>query len=120
MLGLLLLAPMLTSALDRNEEDALRAGAAIVLDSSIPPLDKLGLAQDVLAKVDEAGSTARPDLDAAFEDRPDTSEFLSLLSALRDQLDRAVTDAFSGPFLAAAVLALLALVPVGLGRGEPL
>ena len=120
VLGLLLLAPMLTSALDRSEDDAVRAGAAVVLDSSIPPLDKLGVAQDVLAAVDAAGSKERPDLDGAFEDRPDTDEYRSLLSGLREELDSAVTSAFSGPFLVAAALALLALVPVWLSRGEPL
>ena len=120
VLGLLLLAPMLTSALDRNEQDALRAGAAVVLDSRIPPLDKLGVAQDVLEAVDSAGSQQRPDLDAAFADRPDTAEYASLLFGLREELDSAVTNAFSGPFLVAALLALLALVPVRLGRGEQL
>ena len=39
---------------------------------------------------------------------------------LQDQLDRAVTNAFSLPFLLASALALAALVPVALGRGEPL
>ncbi len=42
VVGLLLLTPIFTTALDRNEDRALRAGAAAVLDSSIPPLDKLG------------------------------------------------------------------------------
>ena len=117
VLGLLLLAPVLTTALERNEEEALRAGTAAVLDSRIPPLDKVRLAQDVLGGVGEA---ELPDLAAAFEDRPDTSEYRDLLAALEDQLDRAVTDAFSGPFLLAAALALAALVPVVLGRGEAL
>jgi MFS family permease len=120
VLGLLLLAPVLTSALDRNEDDALRAGAASVLDSRIPPLDKLGVAQDVLEQVEAAGANRRPDLDAAFEDRPDTDEYRSLLSTLREELDRAVTNAFSGPFYIAAALALAALVPVWLGRGAVL
>lgn len=120
VLGLLLLAPMLTAALDRNEDDALRAGAASVLDSDIPPLDKLGVAQDVLEQVEAAGANRRPDLDAAFEGRPDTDEYRALLARLGDELDRAITNAFSGPFLLAAALALAALVPVGLTRGEPL
>ncbi|HSI97803.1 MAG TPA: MFS transporter [Gaiellaceae bacterium] len=120
VLGLLLLAPVLTSALDRNEEDALRAGAAVVLDSRIPPLDKLRVAQDVLAEVEAAGATTRPDVSAAFESRPETEPYRSLLSALQAELDRAVTNAFSGPFFLAAALALAALVPIWIGRGEPL
>ena len=119
VVGLVLLSPVFANALDRNEDEALRAGAAAVLDSHIPPLDKLRLAQDVLVEVHSAHGEV-PDVGAAFEDRPDTDEYRSLLAALQDQLDRAVTDAFSDPFLLAAVLALAALVPVALGRGEPL
>ena len=48
---------MLTSALDENRDEAIRAGAA-VLDSEIPPLDKLGVAQDVLTEVDRANDSA--------------------------------------------------------------
>jgi MFS family permease len=121
VLGLLLLAPVLTSALDRNQEEAVRAGAAKVLDSTIPALDKLRFAQDVLVEVDRAKERGElPDVAAPFEGRPDSEEYRSLRSALQDQLHRAVTDAFSSPFLLAAALALAALVPVSLGRGEPL
>ena len=119
VLGLLLLAPVLTSALDRNEQEAERAGAAAVLDSRIPALDKLRLAQDVIDQVDRAEGEL-PDVEAAFASRPDTPAYESLQSALQDQLDRAVTNAFSRPFLLAALLALAALVPIGRGRGEPL
>ena len=42
-----------------------------------------------------------------------------LLSALRDQLERAITNAFSGPFLLAAALALSALLPAVLIRDTP-
>jgi hypothetical protein len=117
--GLVLLAPLLTTALERNEELAVRAGTAEVLDSRIPALDKLFLAQDVLAEVDDAEREGRlPDVDAVFEDRPDDDEHGDLLESLRDQLHRAVTDAFSGPFLLAACLAVAALVPLALLRVE--
>jgi MFS family permease len=117
VLGLVLLAPVLTSALDVNRDEAIRAGAAIVLDSEIPPLDKLGVAQDVLAEVDRANDAGElPDVQRAFEDRPDDGEWSALLSGLEDQLDRAVTSAFSGPFLLAAALTLCALFPLALMR----
>jgi len=120
VLGLLLLTPVLTAALDRNEDEAVRAGAAEVLDSRIPALDKLRLAQDVLDEVRSAEQRGElPDVTTAFEERPDSDEYRALLSALRDQLQRAVTDAFSGSFLLAAALALGALVPVVLIR-EPI
>jgi MFS family permease len=121
VLGLLLLAPVLTEALEVNEDRAIRAGAAEVLDSEIPPLDKLRLAQDVLDEVERSRDAGElPRVEVVFEERPDDAEYVSLLEALQDQLDRAVTNAFSTPFLLAAALALAALIPVSLGRGEQL
>jgi len=118
VLGLLLLAPLLTAALDRNADESVRSGAAAVLDSRIPPLDKLRLAQDVLVEVDAAEDEGElPDVETVFEGLPTSDEYSDLASALQDQLNRAVTDAFSTPFLLAAALALSALVPVSLGRG---
>jgi MFS family permease len=119
VLGLLLLAPVLTTALERNQEEAVRAGTAEVLDSRIPALDKLRVAQDVLVEVDEAERRGElPRVEAVFADRPDEDEYRDLASALRDQLDRAVTDAFSTPFLLAAALACAALLPVAGIRGQ--
>jgi len=119
VLGLLLLAPLLTTALERNKEEALRAGTAEVLDSRIPPLDKLGVAQDVLDAVDTAKKEGRlPRVGDVFEDRPDTEEYRSLASSLGNELDRAVTNAFSRPFWLAAALALAALLPLVLSRWE--
>ena len=115
VLGLLLLTPVFTTALDHNENRALRAGAAAVLDSSIPPLEKLAVAQDVLAIV-RASDREVPDVRGAFADRPETPEYRGLEDELVSQLDRAVTAAFSRPFLLAAVLALAALVPIVLSR----
>ena len=117
VVGLVLLAPVLTTALEENRDEAIRAGAAVVLDSEIPPLDKLGVAQDVLAEVDRANEVGElPDVDRALEGRPDDDEWRALIDGLQEQLDRAVTSAFSGPFLLAAALTLCALVPVALMR----
>jgi hypothetical protein len=120
VLGLLLLAPVLTDALEESREEAIRAGAAEVLDSRIPPLDKLGVAQDVLDEVARANDAGElPNVRRAFEDRPDDEEWSALASELEEQLDRAISSAFSGPFLLAAALALAALVPVALIRRRP-
>jgi MFS family permease len=121
VLGLLLLAPVLTSALEHSRDEAVRAGAAAVLDSRIPALDKLRVAQDVLDEVDRAEKRGElPDVSVALADRADDSDYRALITAMQDQLDRAVTDAFSIPFLLAAALALAALVPVAISRGEQL
>ena len=119
VLGLLLLAPVLTHALNHNKEIAIRAGAAEVLDSHIPPLDKLALTRDVLDEVDAAKKQGKlPDVGRVVAERGTGDDYGSLASALEDELDRAVTDAFSGPFALAAALALAALLPLALARWE--
>src|SRR5262245_2953040 len=118
VLGLVLLTPIFTADLDRNEEDALAAGTSVVLDSRIPPLRKLSVARDVLVAVDAAKEEARiPDVRDVV-DHEDDSDYAQLGSDLQDQLDRAVTNAFSRSFLAAALLGLLALIPILIGRRD--
>jgi hypothetical protein len=89
-----------------------------VLDSRISPLDKIAVARDVLVAVDDAKEETRvPDVEEVI-DRTDDPAYRDLASDLQDQLDRAVTNAFSRSFLAAALLGLLALVPILLSRRE--
>ena len=61
-----------------------------------------------------------PVIDPVFEPPPDDPEdradVARLHGDLQDQLDRAATHAFSNSFLIAAVLALLALLPIALAR----
>ena len=59
VLGLLLLTPIFTTDLERNEDHALAAGTSAVLDSRIPPLDRIGVARDVLVAVDKARAEGR-------------------------------------------------------------
>jgi MFS family permease len=116
VLGLLLLTPIVTTDLERNENDVLAAGTSIVLDSDIEPLQKIGVARDILVAVDDAKREARiPDV-AEVVDSDDDPAYTELVSALQDQLDRAATNTFSRSFLAAALLGLAALVPILLGR----
>jgi hypothetical protein len=117
VLGLLLLTPLFTADLERNEDRALAAGTAVVLDSEIPPLAKVGVARDILAAVDEANREVRiPAVSEVIDE--DDDAYRNLVSELQKQLNRAVTNAFSRSFLVAAALGLLALVPILLGRRE--
>lgn len=119
VLGLLLLTPIFTADLARARDDALAAGTSFVLDSRLPPLEKLGVAREVLAAVDEADEDARvPNVAEVVADDGDDPARSALAATLQDQLDRAVTSAFSRSFLVAALLALAALVPILLGRRE--
>jgi MFS family permease len=118
VLGLLLLTPIFTADLDTNEKAALSAGTAAVLDSKVSALDKIGVARDVLVAVDEARPEARiPDVKKVVDHRGDP-DYADLGDKLPDQLDRAVTNAFSDSFLAAALLGLLALIPILIGRRD--
>jgi hypothetical protein len=118
VLGLLLLTPIFTTDLERNEREVLAAGTSVVLDSRIPALDKIGVARDILVAVDDAKAEARiPDVGEVVGERDDP-DYSDLVSALQDQLDRAATNTFSRSFLAAAVLGLAALVPILLSRRD--
>jgi MFS family permease len=119
VLGLLLLTPLFTADLQRNENEALAAGTAYVLDSRIPPLDKIVVAREILVAVDEAEAEARvPDVGELVAERGEGPAYTDLARSLQDQLDRAATNAFSRSFLAAALLGLAALVPIFLDRRD--
>ena len=119
VLGLLLLTPIFTADLERSREDALAAGTAYVLDSRVPPLDKIGVAREILVAVDDAEAEARvPDVGVIVAERGEGPAYTDLAGSLQDQLDRAATNAFSRSFLAAALLGLAALVPILLDRRE--
>ena len=121
VLGLLVLTPLFTVSLERNQRDAMRAGAGIVLDSEIAPLEKIEVARDVLRAIDEADGRL-PDVRAALagESERDSAEVRVVAAQLQEQLERAVTSAFGPPFLLGAGFALAALAVVGLTRNvEP-
>jgi MFS family permease len=120
VVGLIILTPLFSARLDRNELEAKRAGTAVLLDSRVPPLDKLRVAQDVLREIDRADGRL-PDVRSVFAGRlegPDGPEYRRVANALQDQLDRAVTNAFSSPFLLAAGFAACGLLIVLVGRRE--
>jgi MFS family permease len=118
VLGLVLLTPLFTTDLHRSEAHALAAGTAAVLDSRIPPLQKVGLARNILVAVDDAKAEARiPDIHEVVGKHDDPA-YGRLASSLQDQLDRAVTNSCSRAFLAAALLGLAALVPIFFVRRE--
>jgi MFS family permease len=119
VLGLLALTPVFTADLEQKKDEALSAGTAYVLDSRIPPIDKIRVARDVLVAVDTAEAETRvPDVREVVSKRGDDPAYTDLAGSLQDQLDRAATNAFSRSFLAAAVLGLVALIPILLDRRD--
>ncbi|MET0558240.1 MAG: MFS transporter [Solirubrobacterales bacterium] len=119
VIGLLALTPIFTADIAQQRHDAIDAGTAVILDSKVQPLLKISLAQKIEDKLEgEKGKV--PTIGAAFEPLPDDpgerDEVEQLRDELQDQLDRGATHAFSPSFLLAALLGLLALIPIGLAR----
>jgi MFS family permease len=118
-LGLLLLTPLFTADIAQQRRDAIDAGTAVVLDSRVEPLLKIELSQRIEERLEgERGKvpTIGPAFEPLPEDPADRAAVLQLREELQDQLDRGATHAFSPSFGLAALLGLLALVPIGLAR----
>jgi MFS family permease len=119
VIGLLALTPIFTHDIAQQRKDAIDAGTAVILDSKVQPLLKISLAQKIEDRLDEEKGKV-PTIGPAFEPLPDDSgerdEVVQLREELQDQLNRGATHAFSPSFLLAALLGLLALIPIGLAR----
>jgi MFS family permease len=119
VIGLLALTPIFTADIAEQRDDALDAGTAVILDSRVSPLLKIEIAQEVGDQLDEEEGKV-PTIGPAFEPLPEDpgerAEVVELREELQDQLDRGATHAFSPSFLLGALLALLALIPIGLAR----
>jgi MFS family permease len=119
VIGLLALTPIFTADIAQQREDAIDAGTAVLLDSRVTPLLKLELAGRITDQLDgEEGKV--PTIGPAFEPLPsdpaERAEVIVLREELQDQLDRGATHAFSPSFGLAALIGLLALIPIGLAR----
>ncbi|MGB7684499.1 MAG: hypothetical protein WBL45_01805, partial [Solirubrobacterales bacterium] len=119
VVGLLALTPVFTADIAEQRNEAIDAGTAVILDSPVDPLLKIDLAQRISDQLE--GETGRvPTIGPAFEPLPsdpaDRAEVEQLRGELQEQLNRGATHAFSPSFLLAALLGLLALIPIGLSR----
>ncbi len=121
--ALLLLAPIVASRLDSATELAKERGVAIVLDSPLPPQEKVKLAPDLLAGVDLADP--RRGLQRAVKRARSAytgaqrAEFDRIGRRADETLVEAVAESFRLAFALAAALALagaLAVLPAGKRR----
>jgi MFS family permease len=117
-LGLLILTPIFTGDLVDQQNAAELAGTRLILDSSLSLTQKVSLGSAIVAQVGSASVTRPPNLHPAFQQAGDSSEVHRLEAAINDQIERAVTHAFSSSFLVAALLALLATLPLIRGKVE--
>jgi MFS family permease len=119
VIGLLALTPIFTADIAQQRDDAINAGTAVILDAKVNPLLKIDLAQKIEDRLEgEEGKV--PTLGPAFEPLPsdsgDRADVEQLRDELQEQLNRGATHAFSPSFGLAALLGLLALIPIGLSR----
>jgi MFS family permease len=122
--ALALLSPMFNADLEQQEDRATQSVMARLLDSRLEPGTKLSvglrLADELYGPTNEV-----PDVAPAFAGvqarGEDGARLEELEDAIGDELDRAATTAFRRSFLVAALLSLLALVPLlwPAGRGRP-
>jgi MFS family permease len=120
VIGLLLLTPVFTAALDDQRDRALQSGVAALLDAPIDPERKVALGQDI-ADTLQGLDAELPDLGPAFDENEpaggqEQGAFDELRATLTDEIDRAATDAFSTSFLVASAFALVALIPIAISR----
>jgi MFS family permease len=119
VLGLLALTPIFTHDIEVQRRDAIDAGTAVLLDAPANPLLKIELAKRITERLDDEEGKV-PTIGPVFEPLPDDpgerAEVVGLRDELQDQLDRGATHAFSPSFGIAALLGLLALIPIALAR----
>jgi MFS family permease len=114
-IGLLILTPIFTGDLADQQHAAELAGTRIILDSSLSLSEKLNLGTALVDQIRSGPITRPPDLHPAFRSMH-TATGRQLEHAIQDQVDRAVTRAFSTSFLVAALLALAAALPLARWR----
>jgi MFS family permease len=119
VIGLLAVTPIFTHDIAEQRQDAIDAGTAVILDSRVPPLLKLDLAEKIESRLDDEKGKV-PTIGPAFDPLPDDpaerEEVVQLRDELQEQLNRGATHAFSPSFGLAAVIGLLSLVPIALAR----
>jgi MFS family permease len=121
VLGLLLLAPLLSDDLNHNADAAKSKGIGLVIRAPIPILDAIPLTIDLYRRLHASGHGKLPDFSGAFDKArrrdPGAADKLTALQRAIDDVQRdAITSSFRRPFGVAAILALLALVPLAAGR----
>jgi MFS family permease len=119
VVGILLLTPLLSVQISSQHDAGRDASSALLLDAPLSVQTKIETGARVAGAIDDADGTL-PDLRPAFAEVGASEDEQGALAALEagidDQLERAATHAFSWPFLGAALLAALALIPIRLLR----
>jgi MFS family permease len=113
VLGLALVAPVLTGALDRAGERALLGGTKEILDANVPLRKKVPIALALRDALEAAPKGEVPDLTKPFDDAgARTNEHVrEARESLVSTLESALTRGFRSSFGLAALLAAVSLLP---------
>jgi MFS family permease len=113
VLGLVLLAPMLATHLDKGADEAVLLGTATLLDGRVELSEKVPLALALRDEIEATPQGEVPDLRAVFDARGagDDAELATVRDDLVASIEDGLTRTFRPAFLSAAALALLALLP---------
>jgi hypothetical protein len=104
--------------LSDQQQAAELASTRIILDSKLGLNDKLDLGNALVDQIQGGPVTRPPDLHPAFQRVGASAETHRLEAAIQDQVDRAVTHAFSASFEIAALLAMVAALPLAWARAR--
>ena len=113
VLGLVLIAPVLTASLDRGIDRATLGATQSLLEAEVPISDKVSVTWDLRDAIESAPKGQVPDLAKVFDEHGANDN--AKLAAARDGLMTTITDTitrtFRPAFAVAALLAALAAVP---------
>lgn len=119
VLGIVALTPLFTHQLGVQQAKVERQGVQLLLDAPLPLSTRLALAGE-LGVVVQGANGRIPNIGDVFANAPadpqERSAWEALQADLRHAIREAGTAAAAWPFLAAAGLVLLALVPIAIGR----
>ena len=114
VVGLVLIAPVLSASLDHGIDGATLGATRSLLEAPVPLSDKVPVTWDLRSAIEETPKGQVPDLAKVFDDHGAKDN--AKLAAARDGLMATITDtitrAFRPAFAVAAGLAALAALPV--------
>ena len=120
VIGLLVVSPLLAHDVTRAQERATLLGVALVLDAPLPVTTKVPLSLDLHRTLRAAPGGRIPDFSGPFslrEQRDGASPALTeLQEAFVTATEAPIARGFRRPFLAAALLALAAILPLARRR----
>ena len=116
VLGLIVIAPVLSSSLDAGIERATLGATRSMLEAELELREKLPVTWALRTAIEEAPRGEVPDLGAVFDEQgAGTNPALAAArDGLMDTVTNAITRSFRPAFVAAAVLAAVAAVPAAL------